>query len=110
MVKIDGRKLQEVKDHYIRLAEHEISRAEQDGTELSEDDIAAIKNKHTYTAVNKLTQVLSLGPERLFKLGFGLDSNGWRAGYTKQTVTKRTQKRRTQKKIARASRQANRNK
>lgn len=58
-------------------------------------------------ADNYIKMVESLNPERIFKLGVAVDPNGWRAGYTKQTLEKRTAKRRRMNKIARQQRKLN---
>ena len=111
MVRIDGHKLQEIKDHYQEMAKREIAKAVNDpDTELKDDDIEAIKNKFKYQSNQKISEILAIGPEKLFKMGFALDGNGWRAGYTKQTLQKRVQKRRAQKKFGNITRKTQRRK
>ncbi|KFZ25566.1 MAG: hypothetical protein KQ78_02254 [Candidatus Izimaplasma bacterium HR2] len=108
MVKIDGHKIQEVKDYFNRLAEHEIDNAKSDGIEFKEDDIIAIKNKHTYNAESRISQIFELGPKKLFKMGLALDPHGWREGYTKPSLKMRVQKRRDRKKFTKKTRKAQR--
>lgn len=110
MVRIDGRKIGEVKDYYNSLAESEIQSAKNAGTELKEDDITAIRNKYTFKCVESLQHILSAGPEKLFKNGFALESNGWREGYTKSPIKKRAEKRRKKNKAARIARRNQRKK
>lgn len=55
------------------------------------------------------TVIDSLGPEKLHNSGLYIDSNdGWRAGYTKQTIEARKEKNRLKNKVARKSRKTNR--
>jgi hypothetical protein len=109
MLRIDGNKLQEIKDHYQEMAKREIAQAVNDPeTDIQDDDIEAIKNKYKYQSNQKISEILKIGPEKLFKMGFALDANGWRTGYTKAPIEKRVQKRRTQNKLARKTRQAQR--
>lgn len=100
MIKIDGHKIQEVKDYFNNFAEREIDNAKADDIELKKDDILAIKNKHSYNAMSRISQIFDFGPKKLFKMGFTLDPNGWREGYTKPSLKIRVQKRRDRKKFA----------
>lgn len=109
MIRVDGRKLQEVKDHFSMLAENEIKQSTtDDGVELGHDDIVAIKNKYTFKSVEVLTAILDSGPEKIFKQGFALDPNGWRSGYTKSPVSQRKTKNRKKNKLARVARKTQR--
>ena len=109
MVRVDGRKLQEVKDHFKMLAEREIEQSiTEDGVELGHDDKTAIKNKYTFKSVEVLTAILDSGPEKLFKQGFALESNGWRQGYTKSSLAQRKTTNRKKNKLARVARKAQR--
>ena len=112
MVTIDGTKVQDVKDHFSEMAKREIAQAinDPDTDELKDDDIEAIHNKFKYLANQKITQMISMNPEKLFKLGLAHESNGWREGYTKPLIKTRTAPRRAKKKIARKSKQVNRRK
>ena len=108
MVRVDGIKVGEIKDHFNKLADEEIAKATADGTELKHDDLAAIRNKHTYQAVQLLVKIFDTGPKQMFKAGFAHDDHQWREGYTKPTVASRVAKRRKKNKNARAARKLQR--
>jgi len=104
MIHVDGNKLQEVKDHYQKMIDDEILIKEKDGKELSEKEKNSIHNKYTFQLTDRLTQILSWGPKKMFKYGFSKEVNGWREGYTKSTVKSRTEQRRKKNKAARKAR------
>ena len=109
MVRIDGNKLQEIKDHFQEQAQREIAKAVQDpDTELKDDDIEAIKNKWKFQSNHVIQSVLELGPEKQFKQGYALDPSGWRAGYTKPTIAQRTTPRRAKNKASKQARKLQR--
>jgi hypothetical protein len=112
MVRIDGYKIQEIKDYHSEQSKREIAKAINDPEtdELKDDDIEAIKNKWKYMSNQQVQKLLDINPERLYKLGFAHQPNGWRAGYTKPTLASRVAKRRAKNKIARVSRKINRRK
>jgi hypothetical protein len=111
MVRLDGKKLQEIKDGYSEQSKREIAKAvnDPDTEELTVEDTEAIKNKWQFAANREIEKLKKIGPQRLFRLGFAHDANGWRAGYTKPTLESRTTKRRTQNKNARKARKLQRN-
>lgn len=109
MVRVDGTKLQEIKDRFQEYAKREIAKAVNDpDTDLKEDDIEAIKNKWKYVSNKEVEKVINLGPEKLFKSGFALASDGWREGYTKPLIKDRKAKRRVKNKLARKVRREQR--
>ncbi len=111
MVKVDGKKLQEVKDRFQEYIKREIAKAINDpDTDLKDDDVEAIKNKWKFVSKKEIEKIVSMGPEKLFKSGFALVSDGWREGYTKPLIKDRTTKRRTKNKIARRTRKEQRKK
>jgi hypothetical protein len=112
MVTIDGNKIQEIKDHFQEQSKREIDRAvnDPDTEELTDEDIESIKNKWKYLSNTKISQVLELGPEKLFKSGMSIESDGWREGYTKPLIKDLKSKRRAKNKVARVSRKVNRKK
>lgn len=121
MIRPDGKKIQEVKDHFNLLCEQEIihmtakvREVEEDPErELKEDEINSVRHKHQSLEKRHLDTILALGPEKLYKSGFGFNTvggEGWRAGYTKPLLSKRTAKRRTLKKLAKKVRQQQRKK
>jgi len=108
MIKIDEEKLELVRQYHSQMADREIrSSIQDDGVELKADDIEAIKNKHLFDAEKKINEIRSLGPKKLHKMELTV-GDGWRAGYTKETVEKKTMKRRKANKIARKNRKTNR--
>jgi len=108
MVTIDGRKIQEIKEHYQEMAKKEIDGARNDPEtkELKEDDIQAIESKYQFKANSKITELKKLGPEKLFKLGYAHDLSGWRSGYTKPTIEARKEKNRAKNKLSRKARRS----
>ncbi len=108
MLNIDGNKIQELRDHYGKKAEREIMLAKNDDTELSDEDIKVIENKYEYEAEQSIQKILSLSPEKMFKLGLSHNSEGWRTGYTTSPISKRVEKRRKQSKIAKKTKRKNR--
>lgn len=107
-MRVDGNKIQELRDYYEKKAEREILLAKHDNTELSDEDVEVIKNKYAYESEQSIQKILALSPEKMFKLGFSHDVNGWRTGYTKSTIEKRTEQRRKQNKAAKKQRRKNR--
>lgn len=111
-MKIDERKIQEVRDYFTKKADLQIvqmkNTAEKEDRELSDEEIGAVKKGALIQAESRISQIRDLGPERLFKMGFALETVGWRAGYTKPTVAARAAKRRKNKKAGKASRRFNR--
>lgn len=105
--RVDGRKIQEIKDNFTLRAQNEIDKAVSDGTELNDEDIKAIHSKHQFEAQQRIDKICSLGPKRLHQMGMALDMNGWRTGFTKQTVEKRAEGRHRNRKMARKSRMVN---
>ena len=105
MVRIDGTKLQEVKDHYLKMAEHEILNL---GDEPTDEEIKNIQNKYQSECVKTINGIVNANPEKIFKNGFALDPSGWRAGYTKKTIKQRTAPRRARNKRARQARRQTR--
>lgn len=112
MVRIDGNKIGEIKDYYDEQAKREIAKAinDPDTEELKDDDIQAIKNKWKFQANEHISVLFTLGPKKLHKLGFTLDPNGWRTGYTKAPIENRTKPRRAKNKLARKTRREQRRK
>ena len=111
MLRVDGHKLQEIKDHYQEMAKREIARAVNDpDTDLKDDDIEAIKNKYKYQSNQKIAQLLEIGPKRLFNLGMAFEADGWRTGYTKAPIKNRVAPRRAKNKQARKTRREQRRK
>jgi hypothetical protein len=109
MVRIDGNKLQEIKDHYLMMAENEVAKAKADpDKELSDSDITAIEHKWLQESNRTILGVTSANPEKIFKNGFALDANGWREGYTKSFIKDRVTARRTKKKLGKKTRQSQR--
>jgi len=112
MVKVDGTKLQEIKDRFKELAKREIAQAINDPEtdELKDDDIEAIHQKWKFVSNKEVEKVINMSPEKLFKSGFALASDGWREGYTKPLIAKKTAKRRAANKNARQERRVQRKK
>jgi hypothetical protein len=111
MVKIDGSKIQEIKDHYLQQAENELVQADKDpDTELSDDDILAVQSKWEFQANDAIQKIMNGSPEKIFKAGFALDPNGWRAGYTKPLIKDKTAQRRKKTKLAKQTRRTQRRK
>ena len=106
MVKVDGTKLQEIKDRFKELAKREIAQAINDPEtdELKDDDIEAIHQKWKFVSNKEVEKVINMSPEKLFKSGFALASDGWREGYTKPLIKDRKAKRRVKNKLARKAR------
>jgi hypothetical protein len=111
MVRVDGNKIQEIRDRFVELAEREIKQANDDTEtpELKEDDLTAIHNKWKFASQAEINKLMSMSPEKLFKSGMAVASQGWRQGYTKPTLKSRTDKRRTKNKAARKARKQQRN-
>ena len=105
MVKIDGNKLQEVKDHYLKMAENEILGLKDEPTD---EQIATINKRYQIECERTITGIVNAGPEKIFKNGFAVDPNGWRAGYTKKTIQQRTAPRRARNKRAKQARKQTR--
>lgn len=112
MVKIDGRKIQEIKDRFEEMALNEIDRAvnDPDTDELVDDDIKAINEKWKFVANKEIEKIKRMNPEKIFKSGLAVTSDGWREGYTKPSLESRKTKRRAKNKLARKSRKENRKK
>lgn len=112
MVRIDGNKLQEVRDHHEMMAQNEIAQAKADADteELTESDILAIEQKWLFQTDQLIDNIVNTNPEKIFKNGFALDANGWREGYTKPLIKDKTAKRRAKNKLARKSRKIQRRK
>jgi hypothetical protein len=111
MVKIDGNKIQEIKDHYLQQAENELAQAKKDpDTELSDDDILAVQSKWEFQSIQAVASIVNAGPEKIFKAGFALDPNGWRAGYTKSLIKDKTAQRRKKTKLSKQTRRVQRRK
>lgn len=107
-MKVDGNKIQELREHYEKKAEREILIAKHKNNDISEDDINDIKNKYISESEKSIKKILALSPEKMFKLGFSHDSDGWRSGFTKSTVAKRAEKRHKRNKAARKQKRKNR--
>jgi hypothetical protein len=121
MIRPDGNKIQEIKDHFTKLGDQEIIRMrnhlreveEDPERELMEDEVAQARQKFKYQEIQYLYNLLMMQPKQLHMSGFGFNTegvDGWRTGYTKSPIKKRVQKRRTQNKIAAKSRREQRRK
>ena len=118
-IRPDGHKLQEIKDHFTRLGDAELANMlkkvreveEDPERELMENEINDVRQKHQFQQTQYLYTILEMNPEKLFKSGFGFNTegqDGWRTGYTKSSIKKRVQKRRAQKKAGKITRRAQR--
>lgn len=105
MVKVDNKYLDEITKHYRNAADVEIHKL---GDNPDKEQVAEIEQKFGTQAVNNIVYIMSLPPKKQFKMGITVDTNGWRAGYTKPTLESRTEKRRRKNKAARISRRNNR--
>jgi hypothetical protein len=109
MVRLDGSKVQEIKDHYKIQAEAEIKKVEEDETVLSDDDREAVLSKWEFKATEEIQRIQKMSPQSLFKNGLALDSTGWREGYTTKPLKKRVaERRKTNKASKQARKQARR--
>lgn len=119
MIRPDGNKIQEIKDHFKKLGDAELAKMlkkvreveEDPERELMENEVNDVRQKFQYQEIQYLYSVMNMQPEKLHKSGFGFNTegvDGWRTGYTKSPIKKRVQKRRTQNKIARATRRQQR--
>jgi hypothetical protein len=110
MVRIDGNKLQEIRDHHRLQAESEIARAKADvdTEELTDSDVLAIEQKWEFQSNQVINSVTKSNPEKIYKNGFALDGNGWREGYTVSFIKDRVAKRRMKKKLGKKTRQQQR--
>lgn len=106
-MKVDGNKIQELKDHYMKKADQDIRLAKDKNPEMSDEEVTIIQDKYNREAEHSIQKILALSPEKMFKLGFSFESEGWRSGYTKSTVKKRAERRHKQNKAARKQRRKN---
>jgi hypothetical protein len=118
-IRPDGNKIQEIKDHFKKLGDSELAQMlkkvreveEDPERELMENEINDVRQKHEFQSAQYLYQIMMMQPEKLFKSGWGFNTegvDGWRNGYTKSPIKKRVQKRRTQKKLAKITRRQQR--
>ena len=112
MIRVCGKKIKEIYDYYQEIAKKEIEDNinNPDTTEFSDIEKEAIYNKYKQEANNRVSELKDMKPKRLFKLGLAAASDGWREGYTKQSIEKRSESRRMRNRIARKSRRTNRKK
>ena len=119
MIRPDGHKIQEIKDHFEKLGDAElvtmlkkVREVEEDPErELMENEVNDVRQKYQYQSTKYLYHILMMQPEKLYKSGWGFNTegvDGWRTGYTKPTIKSRVQKRRTLTKIAKATRRQQR--
>ncbi len=107
MVRVDGDKIQELRDNYRKKAEHEIMLATKDNTDLTDKDMEIIRDKFDFEAEQSIQKIIKLGPKRMFKMGLSNDPDGWRSGYTKSPVSKRATQRHKKNKASRKQRRKN---
>lgn len=118
-IKPDGNKIQEIKDHFTNLGDAELAtmlakvrEVEEDPErELMENEINDVRQKFEFQQTKYLYQILMMQPEKLYRSGWGINSEGgggWRTGYTKAPIKKRVQKRRAQNKAASKTRRQQR--
>lgn len=108
MVRLNIKKLEEIVNAGQAYAEQEIRDAKAAGTEMTEDDENAIRQKYSYLTQREIKGLINMGPQKLFKLGLTEDVQGWRSGYTKPTLASRKKERRAKNKLARKARKVNR--
>ena len=117
MIRPDGNKIQEIKDHFGLLVANECSstlatlRKEEEDPEreLTQHETDQIKQKHQYELTRTLFTVMMMQPEKMHKSGYGFNTEGvqgWRNGYTKPTIAKRKAQNRKTNKLARLARRA----
>ena len=111
MLRVDGKKLEEIRKYYEEQSKREVARAiNNPELDMKDDDIEAIKNKWKFQENEHIKTIVNLNPKRMYQLGYHLESDGWREGYTKSPLKKRAQKRRAQKKFANKTRKLQRRK
>lgn len=110
MIKVDGAKIQEIKDHFNDLSEQAIANLKMDKgeDEVSEEDMDAIRSQHKFHAASYIDYILSLSPKKLYHSGSGINTttSGWREGYTKPTLASRVKARREKNKRQRQARKS----